>query len=68
MQFWVNQELKQTAHNPLNLLVLIQDLGLENKGGLAIAINQTVIPKSTWTSTQINENDHITIIRATQGG
>lgn len=36
--------------------------------GIALAINEEVIPKSLWAKTQINQNDNILIITATQGG
>jgi len=35
---------------------------------MALAVNQTVIPKSQWDSLLIHENDQIDIIKATQGG
>ncbi len=40
----------------------------ENTKGIAVAINQTVVPKSEWESTILNQNDTIIIIKATQGG
>jgi sulfur carrier protein len=36
--------------------------------GMALAVNQTVIPKSQWDTLLIQENDQIDIIKATQGG
>ncbi|MGE0561644.1 MAG: sulfur carrier protein ThiS [Flavobacteriales bacterium] len=36
--------------------------------GIAVAINQSIIPKSEWATTIIKENDNILIITATQGG
>ncbi len=39
-----------------------------NPQGKAVAINQSVIPKSKWDSTVIKENDNILLITATQGG
>ena len=41
---------------------------LKDFRGLAVAVNNTVIPRATWPAFIINENDSITIIRATQGG
>jgi sulfur carrier protein len=40
----------------------------KNKTGIAVAINNTVIPKSDWNSHPIQETDDILIISATQGG
>ena len=36
--------------------------------GLAIAVNQTIIPKSGWTTHLLNPGDQIILIKATQGG
>lgn len=36
--------------------------------GIAIAANQTIIPKSDWPSHALNPGDQIIIIKATQGG
>jgi sulfur carrier protein len=42
--------------------------GVKDFKGLAVAVNNIVIPRTTWNTFTINENDTITIIRATQGG
>jgi sulfur carrier protein len=47
------------------LLVLKQRANVD---GLAIAINNVVIPKSTWATTKLNENDKLIFIAATAGG
>lgn len=36
--------------------------------GIAVAINQSVIPKSDWPIRRLSPNDQITLITATQGG
>lgn len=36
--------------------------------GIAVAINNTIIPKASWNSKQLHNNDNILIIKATQGG
>lgn len=49
----------------------ISDLLLEisqQENGIAIAINNIVIPKINWTKHQLKSNDNILIIKATQGG
>ncbi len=35
---------------------------------IAIAIDSTVIPKSQWATTVVNDGNHILIIKAVQGG
>ncbi len=50
------------------LLQAISHSGISDFKGLAVAVNDTVIPRTNWESFLLNENDTITIIRATQGG
>ncbi|WP_258928252.1 sulfur carrier protein ThiS [Flavobacterium davisii] len=45
------------------------DIELPNKQkGIAIAIDQQVIPRSQWENTTVHSNQKIIIIKATQGG
>jgi len=50
-----------------HLLSLIEEFNLPNEG-IAIAINDEVIPKAMWGNIELNENDKILVITATQGG
>jgi sulfur carrier protein len=36
--------------------------------GVAVALNETIIPKSKWKDTVVNENDAVEIVHAVQGG
>ncbi|MDA9328832.1 sulfur carrier protein ThiS [Flavobacteriales bacterium] len=36
--------------------------------GIAVAINNAIVPKDIWATKQFNSNDDILIIKATQGG
>lgn len=50
----------------------IQDLldfcDIQTTVGIAIAINEEVVPKNEWTQKSLRENDSVLIIRPTQGG
>ncbi|MHB8261847.1 MAG: sulfur carrier protein ThiS [Bacteroidia bacterium] len=46
----------------------LQQQGLLTQKGIAVAVNNTVIPKADWQQKVLNDQDKITIIRATQGG
>ena len=46
---------------------LLEDKGL-NGGGIAAAVNNRVIPRKDWGGTLFNDNDKVTVIRATCGG
>jgi sulfur carrier protein len=67
MQVTINN--KQTTISTLGKVdEVFAFLNIPNPKGIAIAVNNNVLPKSEWTSFTIKENDKITVIRATQGG
>lgn len=67
MKVFINNEPKE-LQNLKTITELLRDLNLEGAKGIAIAINQEVIPKAHWNNHSLAENDRLTIIRATQGG
>lgn len=36
--------------------------------GVAVAVNASLVPRSTWASTAVADGDHIELLRAAQGG
>ncbi|ACT93676.1 sulfur carrier protein ThiS [Dyadobacter fermentans] len=46
---------------------LVSELFPSGKG-IAVAINQAVVPKSDWPTRRLSPNDQVTLITATQGG
>jgi sulfur carrier protein len=50
------------------LQTLLTQVGIVEPKGIAVAINNVIIPKKNWTSQPLNNNDKITIITASQGG
>ena len=67
MKYFVNNELKEILESTSLFDVLVQ-MKIANQKGIAVAINNSVIPKSEWEKYKLNENDRVTIITATQGG
>lgn len=67
MTLVVNQTPQPYEGDPQLQALLIQ-LGKAEQNGIAVAVNNTVIPKAQWPSHILHDNDHITIITATQGG
>ena len=68
MELKINNQTKQFATDSLTVQALL-DLEIPLKqNGIAVAINNTVVPKSNWNSHPIQETDDILIISATQGG
>ncbi len=43
-------------------------LDISRPGGIAIAVNDNVIPKGEWQQYKLQANDKVFVIRATQGG
>ncbi len=67
MNIYINnklQELKESA----TLSETLVALNISSQKGIAIAINNNVIPKQDWDNYYLNENDQLTLIKATQGG
>lgn len=61
----VNNEPKSTQAD--TLLQLTEELDLPGRG-VAIAINNRVIPRGQWSDTFLAVNDSITVIKAAFGG
>jgi sulfur carrier protein len=51
-----------------SLISALEQNGIQSQKGIAVAVNNAVIPKIEWQTKILNENDKITIIKATQGG
>ena len=67
MEITVNDK-KQIIEERTVLSDIVFLLNGEKNKGIAVALNNVVIPKNLWNETIINENDNILIIKATQGG
>lgn len=47
---------------------LLDEVIPEKQKGIAVALNNSVIPKINWQIQILNQNDEVLIIKATQGG
>jgi sulfur carrier protein len=63
----VNDQPREIAAG-LALADLVRDLGLADRKGVAIAINDEVVPRSTWSARMLAASDSVLVIQATQGG
>lgn len=59
-----NQELTTEA---TVVQQLAEQLNLPEKG-VALAINNRVIPRTSWGEAPVQENDHVVVIKAAFGG
>lgn len=67
MEVTVNQQLYIVPQN-CSVQTLLSDVLQRPERGLAIAINETIVPKTQWDTHTLNAADSIIIIKATQGG
>ena len=61
----INNEPRQTEAQTLEALA--KELALPERG-VAVAINNHIHPRATWTETTLSDGDNITIIKAAFGG
>lgn len=66
MHVYLNNEVRQTTQEDLNSF--LKEQALHETTGIAVAVNEEVIPRVQWSTYRIQEKDSIIIITATQGG
>ncbi len=47
---------------------LFQNLNMDVAKGIAVALNNKVVPRSEWSNCKLQHNDKLLLIKATQGG
>lgn len=67
MDIILNDKTHSVSDNTSLYDIVFSQLGDKQKG-VAVAVNDSVIPKSNWKTHIIQSNDNILIIKATQGG
>lgn len=68
MELKINHQKKVFKKSPFSLEALMQLEAPSTSKGIAVAVNNEVIPKEQWPSRLLQEQDSILIITATQGG
>ena len=67
MTVFVNDQPRALAAGTA-LVDLLRELGLAERKGVAIAINDEVVPRSAWPARPLADGERILVIQATQGG
>ena len=67
MTIQINDE-PRTVPTDATVHSVLRELGLSERKGLAIAINDHVVPRATWPQRLLAESDRLLVIQATQGG
>jgi sulfur carrier protein len=67
MEVFVNHEcIRLDVGN--SLITLLDHLQIAESRGIALAVNNEVIPRKSWSVYPLSDQDRITLIRASQGG
>ena len=64
---YINNKVFQIEESE-NLISILNKLNLNLNKGIAVAVNNNIIPKTEWEKYIVIDNDKITLIKATQGG
>jgi sulfur carrier protein len=68
MELTINAETRQFDADRFTVASLLETLDVEQRKGVAVALNDSVVPRSQWDATHVEDGDRLEIIRATQGG
>lgn len=66
MKVFLNKESLSVDSN--KLINLLKENNFADKSGIAVALNDVVVPRSKWETKELSENDQVTVITATAGG
>jgi sulfur carrier protein len=67
MEVTVNQQ-KFTVSTDCSVAQLLADTLDRPATGMAVAVNQTIVPKANWNTHLLHPQDEVILIKATQGG
>ena len=63
----VNGKLCRYTGQSIDELIAMLDIDPKRRG-IAVAVNEAVVPRSAWTETRISAGDRIEIVRPLAGG
>lgn len=67
MKITVNRKIHDFEGDSKVLLSVLEDCDLPLKG-IAVALNNKVVPKEQWSAREVKDGDNITVIQAVCGG
>jgi sulfur carrier protein len=68
MELIINGEKRQVDDARMLVDVLTRVGVAADRGGVAVAVNDRVIPKARWDAHELHDGDRIEVIHAVQGG
>ncbi len=66
MDVIINGEHRELA--PRTTVAAVVRSLTEATSGVAVAVNDEVVPRASWTETEVTENDRVDVLTAVQGG
>lgn len=66
MELLVNDQ-QITVDKQIKVKGLLQQINSPEKG-VAVAVNDVIVPRTEWHNYQFNENDNVLVIKAHSGG
>lgn len=66
MRVAVNGEAREPAPNAL--AELLDELGVQTRPGVAVAVNGEVVPRAAWAACMLRDGDQVEVLTAVQGG
>lgn len=66
MQITLNGQAHQAADDA-SVQELVRTVS-DRQSGIAVALNSTVVPRSSWPDIRLNEGDRVDVVTAVQGG
>ena len=68
MELTINNQTKNFVQSTLTIQALLDIETPARQKGIAVAVNNSVVPKTDWDNYTLSPTDKILIISATQGG
>jgi len=60
--------LTQQVQEETSVQIVLNNLIGENLKGIAVAVNQVVVPRAQWANHILKDSDNVLVIKAAQGG
>lgn len=69
IEIQLNGESAEVAAD-VTVAVVLEDMGIDpsDSRGIAVALNDEVVPKGDWAATPLSKGDRVEVITARQGG
>lgn len=68
MKVTINGEIREITES-IRVVGLLAEMGIPaDQKGIAIAVNDEVVPRSLWDQQELSANDQVEIVHAVQGG